>query len=277
MAVAVFLILQIFRRPAPLVDFGLAIGLLINLIFLSIVLYWSITLLRARYRVDRNGVVVYWGSSRLYVPMQRIVDIIPAAGVEELKSQFSNGPAWLGGTSTKVRALQDKVTYFRATGRLEDSLVVSTGSHWYVLSPNNHQQFIQAWRSRRPLGSTQLWREREIRTGLPGLPIWSDAIAWGLVGGAWVTHLAVDGYVALMYDKLPQALSLHFDAYGRPDRIGSRSEILRLPLIALTMLVLDMALGFIVYRQHRVASYLIWAGGLTLQLLIWGALFTITG
>jgi hypothetical protein len=36
-------------------------------------------------------------------------------------------------------------------------------------------------------------------------------------------------------------------------------------------------LGLIVYRRERLAAYLIWGGGLILQLLIWGALRAIMG
>ena len=64
---------------------------------------------------------------------------------------------------------------------------------------------------------------------------------------------------------------------GQTDRIGQRSEILKLPLIALLMLMLDLVLGFAIYRHERVAAYLLWGGGLVLQLLAWGALYTVTG
>ncbi len=72
-------------------------------------------------------------------------------------------------------------------------------------------------------------------------------------------------------------LSFHFDALGQADRIASRIQILRLPQIALLVLVLDLGLGFALYRRWRVAAYLIWGGGLALQLFVWGAVFTIIG
>jgi hypothetical protein len=72
-------------------------------------------------------------------------------------------------------------------------------------------------------------------------------------------------------------LSFHFDALGQADRIAGRIQILRLPQVALLMLVLNLGLGIILYRRQRIAAYLIWGGGLILQLLVWGAVLTIIG
>ena len=47
--------------------------------------------------------------------------------------------------------------------------------------------------------------------------------------------------------------------------------------MALLMLMLDLVLGFAIYRHERVAAYLVWGGGLALQLLAWGALYTVAG
>jgi hypothetical protein len=50
-----------------------------------------------------------------------------------------------------------------------------------------------------------------------------------------------------------------------------------LPVLAAVLLALDLTLGFAVYRRERVAAYLVWGGGIILQLLAWGALVTIRG
>jgi hypothetical protein len=42
-------------------------------------------------------------------------------------------------------------------------------------------------------------------------------------------------------------------------------------------LALDLGVGLAVYRRQRIAAYLVWSGGLVLQLLVWGAVFTIVG
>jgi hypothetical protein len=272
-------VIKMTRTLIPWQVFAIGVAVLIGLIALAIILYWVVTLLTGRYQLDRNGVKILWGASRLWVPIGAIQDIVPAADldVSVLPDGAATGVAWLGGTSGRVRLQNGKNVYLRTTEPLDHSIAILTDGNVYVISPAEPDSFLEALRVRRPLGPTQQWREKEQKTWLPGLPIWRDALAWGLVGGALVTHLVVDGYLAFVYDRLPQALSFHFNTLGQPDRIGDRAEIVRLPLVAFLMLAFDLALGFAVYRRHRIAAYLIWGGGLILQLLTWGALFTITG
>ena len=286
MGIALFLtaasaaaIVKMTRTSTPWQVFAIGVAVLVALIALAVIIYWTVTLLTGQYHLDRNGVRIRWGASRLWVPMGTIQNIAPAADLDDslLLVRSAAGPAWLGGSSGRVRLQNGKNTFLRTTEPVNRSMAILTDENVYVVSPAEPDNFLEAWQVRRPLGPTQQWREKEQRTWLPGLPIWWDALAWGLVGGALVTHLVVDGYLAFVYDRLPQALSFHFDTFGQPDRIGDRAEIIRLPLVAFLMLAFDLALGFAVYRRHRIAAYLIWGGGLILQLLTWGALFTITG
>jgi len=270
---------KITHTSIPWQVFTIGVAVLIGLLALAVILYWTFTLLTGRYHLDRNGIRIRWGASHLWIPMEAIRNIGVAADLDAslLPTKSITGPAWLGSSSNRIRLENGKHLFLRTTQPLNKSVAVMTDDNVYVISPVEPDSFVEAWRVRRPLGATQQWREKEQRTWLPGLLVWRDALAWGLVGGALVTHLAVDGYLAFVYDRLPQALSFHFDAFGQPDRIGDRAEIVRLPLVAFFMLVFDLVLGFAVYRNHRVAAYLIWGGGLIIQLLTWGALFTIIG
>jgi hypothetical protein len=145
------------------------------------------------------------------------------------------------------------------------------------VSPHASDAFVEAWRVRRSLGPTQYWQEKEERAQLLDLPIWHDRVAWMLVGFSFLANLALNIYLAFVFDRLPAMLSFHFDVLGRADRIASRSEIMRLPQVALIMLLLDLGLGSVVYRHERMASYLIWGGGMVLQVLVWGAAISIIG
>ena len=98
-----------------------------------------------------------------------------------------------------------------------------------------------------------------------------------MVSAVLLANLALNIYLAFVFDRLPAMLSFHFDVLGRADRIASRSEIMRLPQVALIMLLLDLGLGSVVYRHERMASYLIWGGGMVLQVLVWGAAISIIG
>ena len=269
-------------RPLPLLVFSLGVALLLNLVVLALVLYWSVAALRLRYRVDRNGLVIWWGASKLTVPMERIQAVMPgheidAQGNEALELANFRGIGWAGLRAGRARLSNDTLASVFTTLPLAQSTFVLTPDHAYIVSPHSSDAFVEAWRIRRPLGPTQYWQEKEERTQLLGWPIWHDRVTWMLIGFSLLANLALNIYLAFVFDRLPAMLSFHFDVLGRADRIASRSEIIRLPQVALLMLLLDLGVGFVVYRHERIAAYLIWGGGLILQLLLWGAAITIIG
>jgi hypothetical protein len=269
-------------QPLPLLVFALGLALLLNLVVLALVLYWSVAALRLRYRVDRNGLVTWWGASKLIVPMERIQAVMPGHEIETqghgaLEWTAFRGVGWAGLRAGHAKLSNDTLARVVTTLPLAQSTYVLTPDRAYIVSPNAPDAFVEAWRIRRHLGPTQNWQEEEERAQLLGLRIWHDRVAWMLVGFSLLANLALNVYLAFVFDQLPAMLSFHFDVLGRADRIASRSEIVRLPQIALLMLLLDLCVGFVIYRQERIAAYLIWGGGLILQLLVWGATITIIG
>jgi hypothetical protein len=270
-----------WQRPLSLSALGLSLALLLDVILLILVLYSSIAALGLHYRLDRNGLVIYWGASRLIVPMERIQAVVVGselAGGEEAASQWRafRGVGWAGLRAGRARLPDSRLARVFTTTSLAQSTVVLTPHDAYVVSPHDPGAFLEAWRVRRPLGPTQFWREEERRAWFLALPLWRDRRAWLLIGLGLLTNLALQGYLAVIFERLPEMLSFHFDLFGQADRIANRSEILRLPQVALLMLALDLGLGFAIYRRQRVAAYLVWGGGLVLQWLAWGAVLTIT-
>jgi hypothetical protein len=270
------------HRPLPLLVLGLGAVLLFTLVVLALVLHWSVAALRLRYRLDRNGLVIQWGASRLLVPMERIQSVVPGhelafSGSEGSEWPTFRGIAWAGLRAGRARFSDDTPTRVLTTSPLAQSTVVFTPERAYVVSPRDPDAFIEAWRVRRRLGPTQHWQERELRATAFNLPIWRDRLAWMLVGLGLLANLAQHIYLSFVYERLPTMLSFHFNVLGQADRIANRIQILRLPQIALLMLLMDLGLGFALYRGSRVAAYLIWGGGLAVQLFAWGAIFTIIG
>jgi hypothetical protein len=270
------------QQPIPLLTLGLGAALLLLLVVLALVLYWSIAALWLRYRVDRNGLIIWWGASKLIVPMERIQAVMPGPeiatdGDEALAWIAFRGVRWAGLRAGSGRLSNDTLARAYTTSPLARTTFVQTPDHAYIVSPRDPGAFIKAWRVRRVLGPTRHWREEEQRAWPFDLPIWRDRVAWALIGLSLLTNLALHIYLSFVFDRLPAILSFHFDVLGRVDRIASRTEILRLPQVALLMLLLDLGVGFFVYRWERTAAYLIWGGGLVLQWLVWGAVFTIVG
>lgn len=266
-------------RPLPPLVSGLGVALLLDLVLLGLLLYWSIAALRLRYRLDRNGLVICWGASRLVVPIERIQAVVPGNQIRAGAAGWRafRGVGWAGLRAGRARLADDRLARVYTTASLAHSTVLFTPDYAYVVSPRDPGAFVKAWQVRRPLGPTQFWQEEEQRAWLLDLPLWHDRPAWALIGLGLLANLALHSYLALVFEQLPAVLTFHFDLLGQADRIASRTEILRLPQVASLMLVLDLALGFAVYGRQRMAAYLLWGGGLILQLLVWGAVITIIG
>jgi hypothetical protein len=274
----------------PLSPLALTLGavILLDLVLLALLIYWSMAALRLHYRLDRNGLIIRWGASRLVVPMERIQAVMPGGETLRLAQgdtgdqgstgwRSFRGIGWAGLRAGRARFSDGRPVRLFTTSSLAESAVVLTPNAAYVISPRERDAFVQAWQDRRPLGPTQHWQEGEQRGRLLTLPIWRDGLAWTLIGLGLLANLALHIYLTFVFDQLPARLSFHFNVLGQPDRIADRTEILRLPQVAFLMLSLDLILGFAIYRRQRVAAYLVWGGGLVVQWLVWGAVITIIG
>ena len=88
-------------------------------------------------------------------------------------------------------------------------------------------------------------------------------------------NLALFAYIGWRYRALPEFLPLHFDALGQPDRLGVRSEILKLPAIGLLLLVLNSLFGLTIHRWEKLGAYLLLGVTTVVQVLFWLAALNI--
>lgn len=102
-----------------------------------------------------------------------------------------------------------------------------------------------------------------------------DHYLWALVILALVLNLALFGYLIFEFNRnppvLPPLLPLHFDPSGEPDRIEQGNAIFSLAQIGLVVIVGNLALGGLLYRRERLASYLLAGVSIVVQLLLWYA------
>ena len=92
-----------------------------------------------------------------------------------------------------------------------------------------------------------------------------------------VINLALFSYLVIRFDALPDLLPLHFDSSGLPDRIEAKTGIFALPLIGVIVLALNLVLGIPIHRRERIATRLLAAGALLVQVMMWVAVSTIVG
>ncbi|MFN8515100.1 MAG: DUF1648 domain-containing protein [Thermomicrobiales bacterium] len=97
-----------------------------------------------------------------------------------------------------------------------------------------------------------------------------SAVTLMLLGGALLT--AMLWFILWRYDSVPEALPLHYNTLGQPDRIGSAREIFLLPLIAGVVAAANIALAWSVIRFDRFAARLLLSGTCLVQAVTWVAL-----
>lgn len=102
-----------------------------------------------------------------------------------------------------------------------------------------------------------------------------DGSLWALVIVALIVNLGLFAYLIIQFSSLPPLVPLHFDPLGDPDRIEPRSAIFSLPQIGLITIFGNLALGGLIYRRERLATYLLVAIAIVIQFLLWFAAIAI--
>jgi hypothetical protein len=85
----------------------------------------------------------------------------------------------------------------------------------------------------------------------------TDGIASTLVATGVIIPVFMLAYTFNEVDFLPEQIPLHWSAQGEPVRVGSSATIWTLPLLALTVLVVNAALATFVIQFDRVAARLL--------------------
>jgi hypothetical protein len=100
---------------------------------------------------------------------------------------------------------------------------------------------------------------------------------WTALGDAWLPICATVGMLLLLvvlavivfrFDSLPDQIALHFDASGRPNDMAPKTDLLRLPLLGLTCLVVNWVLGVWLHPRERLLARLLWLGGAIVQVVL---------
>ena len=233
--------------------------------------YRSCTLFQMQYYLDRNGLEIQRGSVIQRIPIGNISAIQPANELSTPSRRFFGYslPDWCTLSWGKL--------VFRATAPLPESLAVQSKDAVYIISPQNPQQFIEAWQLRLPLGPTQHWQEETICHSVWAHPLLRDKLGLRLIGGAALLTLILVGAVMIAYPGWPAVIPIRFDALGRSAGIAERQQLLWIPVGGAVIFLFNLFLGLFFYKKDRVAAYLLWVVAMALQIGLWVGVRMITG
>jgi hypothetical protein len=154
-------------------------------------------------------------------------------------------------------------------------LFVQTPGLTLGLSPANPSAFISRLEeARRAADDLDLSGETGIRIALTGpsawgAPLWSDRLARVLLLAGLILNILFFGYISLTYGDLPVRLPLHWNAQAQIDRIGTPAELLRLPLFATGIWLVNVVLAWWAAHRERAVSLFLLAGAVAAQVVFW--------
>lgn len=248
--------------------------LLLSLVFfapLPMFLYRAYALLRASYRLERDGLRLRWGLRAEDIPLPEIEWVRKAS---DLASELPlPGLAWPGALrgTIKVRDL-GAVEYMASTRKT--LVLVATPQKVYALSPEDPDLFLRSFHRSLEMGSLTPISSVSVLPVAYLTQIWRDRLArWILLGGFLFSVLLFAGVGLVIPGR--GAISLGFYPNGQPLPPGPAEQLLLLPILGAFVFLTDLAAGLFFYRREysRLIAYLVWGSGLVTQSLFLIAVF----
>ena len=274
-AVDVGLISLAANRPLGIGTFIIGLAVLFSLGLLGLIGSWLYGLASSVYLLDRNALVIQWGPTEQTAPAGQIERVLTGAEVEG-RIQFHGG-MWPGHCVGYGEVPGAGPTLFYATVPPQHQIYIVTPGLTYGISPADREGFLESLHRRLQMGPTQIVEQSSKRPGFLDWAIWQDSVGLALLAFGFLAVLALTGLLCFQFPTLSRLVPLHFDAAGNPDRLGPRGQIFIIPFIGLLTLLLNGALGTLMYRRERMASYLLWGGAVLTQVLVWTAAIGILG
>ena len=233
-----------------------------------VLLVLAIAYQRLAYTLTETALRITWLGRTVVVPYSAIQGIYTGQRLSgHATPSIPNWPGISVGPA-RVRGL-GRLRFF-ATSTDQSMLTLITVEHGGVIvsarDPNEFRAaLIERVEDSPDTGDARTWHQTPATTA----PWTALADGWLPVCAAVGTLLvlAVLAVIAFRFDSLPDQIPLHFDASG------PKSDLPRLPLLGLAVLVVNWLVGIWLHPRERLLARLLWLGGGVVQVvLLLGAL-----
>ncbi len=247
---------------------GIVLASLLGAAALGLLL-WAVSYRNLTYVLGADALEVAWLGGRLRVPYAAIDGIY--AGQRLVGSAAPSVPAWPGIYVGPGRARGVGRLRFYATSQdpAELTLVTADGMG-IVLSARDPQAFRTALIQRvqqvgeEPPPAAVEWLPA---TRAPWTALRDRWAPWSL-GVAALLLLVGLAMVALRYQDLPEVVPLRFDASGRPSEVGSRADLLRLPLGGFLILAANWGWSVWLHAREALLARLVWVATAAIEAIL---------
>lgn len=270
-------IVLLFVVPVGIFTVLLGLLFLASLPLVGILIYVTVGISRARYRLESGLLLIEWGRLVQAVPLRAILEVLPSDAIKE-EYDF-RGIRWPGCMIGQGKALlmdgRELGTSYYATRLLEEQILIVTDKMTYGLSPADPINFVASLRAlmESDLGEDDAGEYAEM--DILNWSVWPEKKALILLGVSVILNLLLFATLAVLHSRLPEQVSLHFGQFGDVDRTGSPSELFILPLIGLLTWV-GAAIGgwFFYYLRHeKPVAYIILGFTVVIEVATWIAVF----
>ncbi len=275
LAVGLLSLYGVLVLPRTLLSFVLVLLSIVTLAAIVHMAYMLHGIAHTSYALDRNAFVIRWGARREIISMGDVQRVLNGSEIKDgLVTRRLGLPGWWVGAGRHPSLGPIR---FYSTEPLENQFIVVTPEMSYGVSPYDLDAFVDAFKIRFEMGPTQAVVPALVREPFLEQDIWQDRAALGLMIAACAANLFLLGLSFGIFPQLGERISLHYNALGLPDRFGPPDAIFNLVGLGFVLLLADIGFGiYCYYRNERLIAYLLWGGGLALQLLLFVALaFTV--
>lgn len=246
---------------------------LVSLPLLGLVGYRTWALLRSDYFLSQNALTITWGDIIEVVPMADIERLVPASEVED--DLLPDGLWWPGNFVGRTDVARFGPVAFFAGAPQAEALVVQVAGGAYVISPGDIDAFIAHYETAQTEGITEPVEYVTLRGPLHSVAIMQNRLGLLLVLLPLAFALLLFGFIGLQVGALPAEVPLRFNADRLPDpnSLAPAGRLVILPLIGGIVWLVNGLFGVALHanENERSLAYLLWVGGLAVQMLLWGA------
>jgi hypothetical protein len=235
-----------------------------------VLLVLAIAYRRLAYSLTDSALRIEWLGRTVVVPYPAIQGIYTG---QRLSGHATPSiPNWPGISvgAARVRGL-GRLRFF-ATSTDQSMLTLITVEHGGVIvSARDPHEFRAALIERVEQSQVSDPDSHRLHQTVPTTTPWTAlADPWLLIAAVVGTLfvLLVLAVIAFRFDLLPDSIALHFDGSGRPNNLAPKSDLLRLPLLGLTCLLVNWALGIWLHPRERLLARLLWVGGAIVQVVL---------
>jgi hypothetical protein len=227
--------------------------------------YWSYSLYRANYSLDREKLTINWGLRQEQIPVSEVEWVHP---IEAQASRVPLPIIHLPGAIIGVRNHPDLGQVEFLASDTNNLLLVATSRRVFAISPQDMKSFLEDIQHAIELGSLTPAAPHSVFPTFVLGQAWESLLARYLWLAGLFLNIGLFGWVTILIPTLRQ-IPLGFLPSGAVGEPVPAAGLILLPGVSLFFTLIGWVAGLTFYRRtdHHLLAYIVWASGVVSTLL----------